>query len=77
MATDINKTTPCTSFTVDNNCFKKKKYTFVCLSSDKINKEVAIGHKSVPVLKPAAVIQITSSSTTNIFTASRNTTHNN
>ena len=55
MATNFNETTP-TSFNVDN-CFKKKKYTFVCLSSDEINEEVAIGDKSVPVLEAAAVTQ--------------------
>ena len=43
MATNFNETTP-TSFNV-GNCFKKKKYTFVSLSSDRINEEVGIGWK--------------------------------
>ena len=81
MATNFNETTPSTSFNVDNNCFKKKKYTFVSLSSDKINEEVAIVHNSDPVLETAATdvtaaVSQVARSTTNVLTASssRNTT---
>ena len=37
MSTNFKETTPSTSFTVDNNCFKKKKYTFASLSRTNVS----------------------------------------
>ena len=82
MATNFKETNPSTSFTVDNNCFKKNKYTFVSLLSDEINEEVAIVHNSGPVLETAATdvtaaVPYIARSTTNVLltaSSSRNTT---